>query len=59
MLEREGVAAGDPAGESPPVPPPDQAGRVTVAGKPSTDIPPGTLANIFRQAGIARGERDQ
>jgi predicted RNA binding protein YcfA (HicA-like mRNA interferase family) len=26
-------------------------GRVTVAGKPSHTIPPGTLASIFKQAG--------
>lgn len=27
-------------------------GRVTVAGKPSQDVPPGTLRNILRQAGL-------
>jgi predicted RNA binding protein YcfA (HicA-like mRNA interferase family) len=27
-------------------------GTVTVAGKPSTEIPPGTLASIRRQAGL-------
>lgn len=25
---------------------------VTVAGKPSTDIPPGTLSSILKQAGL-------
>jgi predicted RNA binding protein YcfA (HicA-like mRNA interferase family) len=30
---------------------PDRSGRVTVAGKPSHTIPPGTLKSIFRQAG--------
>jgi len=30
-------------------------GTVTVAGKPSTDLPPGTLASIRRQAGGLRG----
>jgi predicted RNA binding protein YcfA (HicA-like mRNA interferase family) len=29
-------------------------GRVTVAGKVSQDIPPGTLRNILRQAGLNR-----
>lgn len=29
-----------------------KAGSVTVAGKPSTDLPPGTLASIRRQAGL-------
>lgn len=28
-------------------------GTVTVAGKPSTDLPPGTLASIRRQAGLS------
>lgn len=30
---------------------PTKPGTVTVAGKPSVDVPPGTLNNIFRQAG--------
>ena len=30
---------------------PDKPGRVTVSGKPSHDVPPGTLASIFKQAG--------
>lgn len=29
-----------------------KTGTVTVAGKPSTDIPPGTLASILKQAGL-------
>lgn len=33
---------------------PDKPGHVTVAGKPSTDVPLGTERNIFRQAGITR-----
>ncbi len=31
---------------------PDKDGTVTVAGKPSADIPPGTLASILKQAGL-------
>jgi predicted RNA binding protein YcfA (HicA-like mRNA interferase family) len=31
---------------------PTKPGKVTVAGKPSKDVPPGTLKNIFRQAGL-------
>jgi predicted RNA binding protein YcfA (HicA-like mRNA interferase family) len=27
-------------------------GRVTVAGKPSDDLPPGTLNSILKQAGL-------
>ena len=30
---------------------PTKPGKVTIAGKPGLDIPPGTLASIFRQAG--------
>jgi predicted RNA binding protein YcfA (HicA-like mRNA interferase family) len=29
-------------------------GTVTVAGKPSLDVPPGTLSAILRQAGLKR-----
>jgi predicted RNA binding protein YcfA (HicA-like mRNA interferase family) len=32
-------------------------GRVTIAGKPSDDIAPKTLADIFRQAQIERPKR--
>jgi predicted RNA binding protein YcfA (HicA-like mRNA interferase family) len=31
---------------------PIKLGRVTVAGKPNQDIPPGTLNSIFKQAGL-------
>jgi len=30
---------------------PDKTGRVTVAGKPSDDLAPGTLNSILKQAG--------
>jgi predicted RNA binding protein YcfA (HicA-like mRNA interferase family) len=33
---------------------PTKPGRVTVAGKPSDDLPPGTLSSIFRQAGLKK-----
>jgi len=29
-----------------------KAGRVTVAGKPSDDVAPGTLSSILKQAGL-------
>ena len=29
-----------------------KAGIVTIAGKPSSDIPPGTLNSILKQAGL-------
>ena len=31
---------------------PEKGGTVTVAGKPSADIPPGTLSSILKQAGL-------
>ncbi|MFC0269049.1 type II toxin-antitoxin system HicA family toxin [Kushneria aurantia] len=31
---------------------PFKRGLVTIAGKPSTDIPPGTLNSILEQAGL-------
>ena len=33
-----------------------KSGRVTVAGKPSDDLAPGTLSSIFKQAQIKRGQ---
>jgi predicted RNA binding protein YcfA (HicA-like mRNA interferase family) len=31
---------------------PTKPGTVTVSGKPSVDIPPGTLSNALKQAGL-------
>jgi predicted RNA binding protein YcfA (HicA-like mRNA interferase family) len=31
---------------------PTKRGRVTVAGKPSHELPPGTLNSILKQAGL-------
>jgi predicted RNA binding protein YcfA (HicA-like mRNA interferase family) len=31
---------------------PTKRGRVTVAGKPGDDLPPGTLNSIWKQAGL-------
>jgi predicted RNA binding protein YcfA (HicA-like mRNA interferase family) len=31
---------------------PIKSGTVTVAGRPSIDIPPGTLVSILKQAGL-------
>ena len=33
---------------------PSKAGRVTVPGKPSDDLAPGTLNSIFKQASLKR-----
>jgi predicted RNA binding protein YcfA (HicA-like mRNA interferase family) len=33
---------------------PTKRGRVTIAGHPSKEVPPGTLISIFKQAQLAR-----
>ena len=33
---------------------PSKPGRVTVAGRPSDDLTPGTLASILKQAGLKK-----
>jgi predicted RNA binding protein YcfA (HicA-like mRNA interferase family) len=33
---------------------PSKPGTVTVAGKPSLDVPPGTLNSILKQAGLKK-----
>jgi len=33
---------------------PTKAGTVTVAGKPSVDVPPGTLNSALKQAGLKK-----
>ncbi len=38
---------------------PRKPGTVTVAGKPSPDIPPGTLTAILKQAGLKKGGADE
>ena len=38
---------------------PDKPGTVTVAGKPSLDVPPGTLSSILKQAGLKRREEEE
>jgi len=35
---------------------PSKPGTVTVAGKPSLDVPPGTLRSILKQAGLTKRE---
>ena len=35
---------------------PEKSGTVTVAGKPSIDIPPGTLNSALKQAGLKKTE---
>ncbi len=35
---------------------PSKSGTVTVAGKPSLHVPPGTLSSILKQAGLKKRE---
>jgi predicted RNA binding protein YcfA (HicA-like mRNA interferase family) len=35
---------------------PTKPGKVTVAGKPSADVPTGTATNFLRQAGLRRSK---
>ncbi|MEP6743275.1 MAG: type II toxin-antitoxin system HicA family toxin [bacterium] len=36
-----------------------KSGTVTVSGKPSIDVPPGTLNSILKQAGLKEPRGDQ
>ncbi|MCC6650782.1 MAG: type II toxin-antitoxin system HicA family toxin [Candidatus Eisenbacteria bacterium] len=38
---------------------PGKPGTVTVAGKPSLDVPQGTLGSILKQAGLKKREGDE
>ncbi|MBI3766882.1 MAG: type II toxin-antitoxin system HicA family toxin [Deltaproteobacteria bacterium] len=38
---------------------PKKRGTVTVAGKPSLDVPPGTLNAILKQAGLKKAGSDR
>ena len=38
---------------------PSKHGTVTVAGKPSLDVPPGTLNSILKQAGLKKRGTDE
>lgn len=38
---------------------PDKPGTVTIAGKPSLDVPPGTLSSILKQAGLKKREAEE
>ena len=52
MLERDGWKLARTKGSHRQYHHPTKSGTVTVAGHPSVDIPPGTLNNILKQAGL-------
>ena len=54
MLEADGWYLVTTAGSHRQYKHPTKPGRVTVAGKPSSDLPPGTERSILKQAGLWR-----
>ncbi len=54
MLHRDGWYLAATRGSHRQFKHPAKPGRVTVAGKPSHDLPPGTLNSILKQAGLKR-----
>ena len=56
MLERDGWRAVVTRGSHRQFKHPQKPGLVTVAGKPGTDVPAGTLKSIMKQVGFAKGD---
>ncbi len=54
LLEREGWMLVRTKGSHRQFRHASKPGTVTVAGRPNVDVPPGTLANVFRQAGLKK-----
>lgn len=52
LLEQDGWKFHDQRGSHRQFIHPVKKGRVTVAGKPSKDVAPGTLGSILKQAGL-------
>lgn len=52
MLHEDGWYVDSQEGSHRQLKHPSKPGKVTVAGKPSKDVPPKTLASILRQAGL-------
>jgi predicted RNA binding protein YcfA (HicA-like mRNA interferase family) len=57
LLERNGWRLDRQRGSHRQFRHPSQPGTVTIAGKPSDELKAGTLASIFRQAGMTEGNR--
>ena len=54
MLEEDGWRLARTRGSHRQYKHPDKPGTVTVAGKPSLDMPPGTFNSILKQAGLKK-----
>ncbi|HZI20163.1 MAG TPA: type II toxin-antitoxin system HicA family toxin [Pyrinomonadaceae bacterium] len=52
LLEDDGWALARTKGSHRQFKHPTKSGAVTVSGKPSVDVPPGTLNSILKQAGL-------
>lgn len=52
LLEKDGWALARQRGSHRQFHHPTKTGTVTVAGKPSVDVPPGTLNSVLKQAGL-------
>jgi predicted RNA binding protein YcfA (HicA-like mRNA interferase family) len=56
LIERDGWRLARSKGSHRQYRHPTKPGTVTVAGRPSVDIPPGTLNNALKQAGLKARE---
>ena len=54
MLEKDGWYLHRTRGSHRQFKHPNKPGTVTIAGKPSLDLPPGTLNSILKQSGIKK-----
>lgn len=54
LLEADGWRLRNQVGSHKQFKHPTKPGRVTVAGKPNVDVPPGTLKAILKQAGLEK-----
>jgi predicted RNA binding protein YcfA (HicA-like mRNA interferase family) len=52
LLEKDGWYVARTRGSHRQFKHPNKLGTVTVSGKPSVDVPPGTLNSILKQAGL-------
>ena len=52
LPEKDGWHLSRPRGSHRQYKHPSKSGLITVAGKPSDDLAPGTLNSIFKQAGL-------
>ena len=55
LVERDGWRLARTKGSHRHFKHPEKPGLVTIAGKPSVDVPDGTWASIMKQAGLGNG----